>query len=396
VFARLLLVASLLVAAVPARADVVLRGNYWRDRNTRVLSPEGILIKELPTGTTVGASYLLDAITSASAAAGGSSDKPFTELRNEFGAILGQRYKFVNILARYSYSTESDYWAHTATLGSVFDLFQHNTQLALSVTYGHDTVGQRQATGFIVRGGLDRVHIIAGWTQTILPTLLFDLSLDLGQNGFGSPDNGFQANPYRLVKVAGSPQREQVPFERHKLAATAAFHWVIPTGGGLVPYIGFRPSIRYYTDDWGVHGVTGELRTYLPIGPVELRVSGRIYKQWQASFYSNEIDPTAPNPDTPMYSNSGLNCPTCFSAKIKNGPYFTSDPKLSEFNDYFVDFRLLVKLRFLKKLGPWISSGTFELSYGVWFPNNYARGAYFDYGQMVGAHVGGIGLAFPL
>src|SRR5207244_1576137 len=117
--------AASLLAPAGARAqngEVHLRGNYWRDRNTRVLAPEALLSKEYPTGTTVEGSYLLDAITSASVAAGVAADHPFTELRNEVGVRLAQRLGPASIGGSYRYSTESDYWAHTGGITAAFDL----------------------------------------------------------------------------------------------------------------------------------------------------------------------------------------------------------------------------------------------------------------------------------
>ena len=69
---RLRLVAALLLAVTLAGArasaqefnTLTMRGNYWRDRNTRVVQPTIAVVKETATGTVVSAHYLLDAITS--------------------------------------------------------------------------------------------------------------------------------------------------------------------------------------------------------------------------------------------------------------------------------------------------------------------------------------------
>src|SRR5207253_10248862 len=95
-FAIVVAVAALVVAgsALPARADMntlVLRGNYYRDRNTRVVQPALEIQKELASGTQLGAHYLLDALTSASVAAGLVRAQPFTELRNEPGFLVVRR-----------------------------------------------------------------------------------------------------------------------------------------------------------------------------------------------------------------------------------------------------------------------------------------------------------------
>jgi hypothetical protein len=390
VIARLLVAAALLAVCAPARADVVLRGNYWRDRNTRVLSPEAIISKEFGKGTVVGANYLLDAITSASASAGAALDHPFTELRNEFGVMVGQRVGPALIQGRYSYSTESDYWAHTASLGAVFDLFRHNTQLGFSLAYGNDTVGQRNGpTGFIVRGGLERVSLIASWTQTLTRTLLLDVSFDFAQHGFGTQDNGFQSNPYRSATVAGAPQREQTPFIRDKFSLAGVLYWVLPTGNRIMPFIGFRPGVRFYYDDWDVKSITAELRTHIPVGPVEFRVTGRYMKQTGASFWRDTLSLNGIHDNVPNYTMP-VGCPSCLTARQQSGQYFTSDPKLSPFEDVLLDVRLLVKLRFLNRLSSWLGGGILELSYGHLFNDKWAHTQWGD------ADLAGLAFAFPL
>ena len=65
--------------------EVSFRGNYWRDRNTRVLNPSVDVRQDLPSGVSLQGHYLLDAITSASVASGAAADMPFTEMRHEAG-----------------------------------------------------------------------------------------------------------------------------------------------------------------------------------------------------------------------------------------------------------------------------------------------------------------------
>ncbi len=402
---RCLAAAILVIACGAARADeVVLRGNYWRDRNTRVIQPEVDIGKELRTGTTVGAHYLLDAITSASVAAGVVRDQPFTELRNEVGFRLGQRLGPTQHTVAYSYSSESDYWAHTLSIASSFDLFDKSSTLGLVTTYGSDETALRQSPTVYVRlGGLQRFGFIASWTQVLAPTALLVLAYDLEVAGFGaekgkitgSPtaDTGFQANAYRAVVLGGSPAREAVPFQRVRQSASAALHWLFPTGGRLVPYVAFRPSYRFYADDWSVRAHTVELRTFLPVGPVELRLTGRYYGQGAASFFREEGG-------RPSYTGDaarGLPCTGCY-ADASHGPdqlFFTADPKLSAFSSFFVELQVQLKLRWLQRLSShpiprWLSGGRVEVSYGHYFNDRLAETTFG------GAEVAGLTIAFPL
>ena len=404
---RAFVVAALLVPLLghSARADeLVLRGNYWRDRNTRVIQPEADISKELKTGTTVGAHYLLDAITSASLAAGVVRDQPFTELRNEVGFRLGQRLGPTRHTVSYSYSSESDYWAHSLSIASSFDFFQKNSTLGLVTSYGSDEVALRQAPTVYVRlGGLQTFGFIGSWSQVLSKTALLLLEYDLSVVGFGSAkgkltgspnaETGFQANAYRTVNLGGSPSREEVPFQRVKQSFVATFHLIFPTGERVVPYIAFRPSYRYYGDDWGVRAHSIELRTFLPIGPVEFRLTGRYYTQAQASFYSDEGG-------KPAYSGNaarGLACGTCTadSSRAADRLFFTGDPKLSSFSSAFVELRLLLKLEPLLQhtkhpLPRWLAEGRIELSYGHYFNDRYAETTFG------GADLAGLSLAFPL
>jgi hypothetical protein len=391
---RFAVVALLLMMALPAGADmdtVVLRGNYWRDRNTRVLQPEAMLSKELSTGTILTAHYLLDAITSASVAAGVLRDQPFTELRNETGFGIGQWIGPALLNASYAYSSESDYWAHTASLGLLLDLFQHNTQLSASVAYGNDRVALRMGpTLYNPVGGLQTVSAFATWTQTLLPTLGMTAGYEVGVVGFGTAQNGWQANPYRTVSLGGAPSRELVPYQRIRQAVTATLYWTLPVPSRVMPHLSFRGAYRIYWDDWGLLSHTPELRLYVPIGPIEWRVTGRWYTQNHVSFWSD-------NGVTPAYPQGvrGLHCSTCVRADSRAGLWYTSDPKLGNMTSEFLELRLLVRLRGLRDVrwlpgAPWLAAGVVELSYGHYFNGGFAHTAYGD------AEVAGLELEWPL
>jgi hypothetical protein len=397
---RLLL---LMLLAAPAFADesnqIVLRGNYWRDRNTRVIQPEAALSKELPTGTLIGAHYLLDTITSASVAAGATRDQPFTELRNEFGLSLAQRAGRALMSIGYSYSSESDYWAHLINIGTAIDLFKKNTTLALGMAWGINQAAMRAApTVYLPVGNLQTWTMIASWSQVLSQRLFGVLEYDLAVVGFGdklghisgtpTQDTGYQGNPYRLVNLGGSATRELVPSQRIRQSVQLSLHWMIPTGNRITPFLAFRPSYRFYWDDWGMLAHTPELRFYLPIGPVELRVTGRYYTQNDVSFGSL-VEGNA------NYTNGqGRPCNTCISDGSR-GLFYTSDPKLYAFDSFLVEGRLVISLRGLGQyqklpLHNWLAGGLIELMYGHYFDTKLA---YRSFGE---ADLAGLSLIFPL
>jgi hypothetical protein len=382
-----MLICTVTAASAQAQGTFTLRGNYWRDRNTRVVQPAIELSRELPSGTVVGAHYLLDAITSASAAAGGNGDVAFTELRNEAGFSIGQRIGPSLLSAAYSYSSESDYWSHTVSLGALVELGQKTTSIGATAAYSNDRVAQRLGpTQFMNKGGLQTVRAIVNVVQVLAPTLLATASYEIGVLGFGTVDNGYQANPYRTIALGGGHETE--PFQRFRQAAAAALYWTLPLRLRTMPYLGLRPSYRFYWDDWGVLSHTPEVRLFVPVGPVELRVTGRYYWQTQASFWSD-------NGSVPTYPNGiGLHCSTCLTEMVRDGLYLTADPKLSRFTSEFLELRLLVKLtglRTWKRLpgANWLADGIIELSYGHYFNGAYAHFAFGD------AEVAGLTLSWP-
>jgi hypothetical protein len=154
----------------------------------------------------------------------------------------------------------------------------------------------------------------------------------------------------------------------------------------MVPYVAFRPSYRFYWDDWSVLSHTPELRTFLPIGPVEFRLTGRFYTQRAASFWSSGAD------GVPVYSgNMGKPCTGCFKTPPPGASLFlTADPKLSAFDTFYVELRLLWQLRAIRRLSAWLSEGLVELSYGHLFNDRYAHTAYGD------AELAAISFSFPL
>src|SRR4051794_7548581 len=133
------LAAAILLAASPAaplRAEdrVTVRGAYYREASTRVIQPVVEISKDLPDGFDVTAAYLLDAITSASVAAGTASDTIFTELRNQVGLVVGKTWDRLHSSLGYTYSAESDYWSHSI-YGSTAYRFWGDTA-TLGVGYG--------------------------------------------------------------------------------------------------------------------------------------------------------------------------------------------------------------------------------------------------------------------
>ena len=106
----LLALSGVLLSRSTVRAEdrVTIRGAYYREPSTRVIQPVVDITKDLPHGFDINAHYLVDTITSASAAAGTSVDSIFTEIRSEVGLGVGKTWDRTRATLSYKYSAESD------------------------------------------------------------------------------------------------------------------------------------------------------------------------------------------------------------------------------------------------------------------------------------------------
>lgn len=376
----LALLLFLLSGAGPARAEdmplnpsgeVAFRGNYWRDRNTRVLNPTVDLRQELPSGVGLQARYMLDAITSASVAAGASSDRPFTELRHESGFGVEVPVGGKNRLSgSYSYSTESDYWSHNAGLRAKLSFFQDNTSLLLGVDYGHNTVGKRLGpTGYLVQGTMQTVHAVVLATQALSRTVLGTASYEL------TYADGYMNNPYRPVWVNSERREvEKLPTTRLRHVVALSLHGMLRTGNPTVSHVTLRPGLRIHADSWALKAVNPELAGYVQLGPVEVRGLLGYYRQWAVSFYRSECSVAMGGfPGAPCYSDYGAEWGTRTdptSGAVGPDYVYTSDVKLGDYATYTWDLQIKWRLSFLAGsgfVGDRLSRSAVELSGGMWF-----------------------------
>jgi Protein of unknown function (DUF3570) len=276
-------------STVRAEDRVTIRGAYYREASTRVIQPVVEISKDLPQGFDITAHYLVDTITSASAAAGTSVDSVFTELRSEVGLGVGKTWDRTRATLSYKYSAESDYWSH-AWWASLSRTFWGNTAtvgafggLSLdSVGFRTRTPTCRAADGFScplnsVFGGL-------GYTQVLSPVAVAQVNLDAADLW------GFLANPYRTV-TSGS---EVFPSRRLRTAVSVR-------GAYYFPEIetGLQVQYRYYrdfypdalpagvnADPWGLSAHTIEGRIYHRLSrDLEVRFLFREYFQQPPAFW---------------------------------------------------------------------------------------------------------------
>jgi hypothetical protein len=333
---------------VPAYAGehdhVTVRGAYYREASTRVVQPVVEVGKDLPGGFDIGATYLLDAITSASVAAGVTGDATFTELRNEVGLMAGWTPSWGRLTLRYRYSAESDYWSQGAEAAGSVRLWGDTATLAGAVGAGRDGVwprGQRtpacptqdQSICF-----LNTFFVGGSYTQVLSPRLVAQLGVE------GSYLSGFQDAVYRLVPNHGY---DHVPDSRWRLVVTPRVAYYFPS-----TQTGVQGQYRFYRDQWSINAHMGEVRVYQTVArDFELRGSFRYYTQSPAYFWCD-----------------WMAAPECYS---QQAVYYTADPKLQHVRTSMPELKLTwdaVRLRGVPFLG-WFAEGSFEVSYARLFQN---------------------------
>lgn len=340
---------------------VTVRAVYFREPSTRVVQPIAEISRDLPSGWDVRASYLLDAITSASIAAGTlAGDNIFTEIRNEVGLQVGKRIARTQINLGYHYSAESDYWSHTVNAAVAQHVWEDTGLLQVSGGVSLDSMSSRGRTPACARPGELDCYLHAyfgglGYTQILSPVFIVQAGVEAGYL------SGFQANLYRSVPNHGY---EAVPDTRLRVAVAPRVAYYFPSTGS-----GVQLHYRYYRDSWSVDSHTVEGRFYQALSDdLELRLSFRQYFQTAADFWCD-----------------WMATPQCYGQDAR---YYPGDPKLAPVRTSMPEIKLsweAARLRDTPFLG-WFAAGTFEISYARYFQSNAALG---------NAHLLQVGYAMP-
>ena len=333
----LVLMCGLLSASIAAAdaasgtytGSVAVRGNYYWEKSTRVVAPSAAVNLATPSGVRVEASYLLDAITSASTATGVTVDQAFTEKRNEGQAGIGYEVDFgetqLDVSVRGRYSKEPDYRSRGVGFGAALSLDQRNTLLHLNGYVIDDAVSKIvrgptpgrpdriSAQRAERQGDLQALSLGVAWDQVLSHATTLTLGYDAAFL------RGFQANPYRIVMLTDGGQRPEVhPGRRGRHAGYLWLsHFVMRTRTAL------KVGYRLYYDSWELMAHAPELRLHQEIGPhVEIRLRYRFYTQASSFFF-----------DPGRYASTDA--------------YVTADPKMSRFHNQTFGIKVRVALDFL-------------------------------------------------
>lgn len=322
----------LLVSGVSADAvtgtftgSVALRGNYYYERSTRVVAPALSAALESPRGVRMDATYLVDAITSASQATGVVVDKPFREIRHDIQGGVGHEFDLgktqLDVTLRGRFSKEPDYRSRGFGFASALSLDHRNSVLRLNGYFVDDKVYAvvrdvpDQSSDHLVaqppdyKGKLDTLSLGLAWDQTLTAHTWLTLGYDLAVM------QGFTANPYR--KVEASPETHPDLRLRHAPYGWVAYY-VSPSRTSL------RVGYRLYRDDWEITAHAPELRAYQELGAyLQLRLRYRYYTQSHSFFWQ---------PPGHVYTDE---------------VYRTADPKMAAFHDHTMGGQLRLALGFL-------------------------------------------------
>jgi len=341
----------------PAAADeasgtwtggVHVQGNYYWETSTRVVAPEVGIRLVSPDGVEVSADYLVDAITSASIAAGVIEDIRFTEVRNQGTVSIGREFDLGEAQLRLGstgrISHEPDYLATSIGLNATLSLNQRSTIVSAALGYIHDDVGAvlrgmnagaidpmgRMLSNRGRIGELEGVNGSLTVQQIVLPNLWLSGTYDLVHT------HGFLANAYRSVMVQGvlAPETHPGTRTRHALSGRIAYFFE-PTRTAV------HVMFRSYFDDWQLAAVNPEVRLYQEIGDaVTVRARYRFYGQTR-SFFWRPVE---------MF--------------MSDDPFVTADPKMAAFASHLLGFRVVVQLGFLAGSPlSFLSRGWFDLSF---------------------------------
>lgn len=344
------------------------RGVYFREASTRIVEPMVQVSKTVPQGFDVDAYFLIDAVTSASVAAGANTDQIFTEWRKESGLGVGYTKQRTRVGGSFRYSTEPDYQSTTVGLNLTQGVWKNSGELRVNTAYADDTIpvasDGRMQTMF---GGVM-------YSQALSPTWLM-------QAGYEAMFvKGFLQNPYIRVPNKG---REKPPNKRlrHAWVLRVAKYFPSLSGGVQLHYRLYYEQSAYVDKPanapagnlWGIVAHTIEGRVFKTLSRhFELRLSYRYHKQGSANFWCNT---------NPAFGGR-TDCYDPFD------PYYSADIKWGALATHMPELKIIWDLRVFAHVRFWriFSAGALDLSYGRLIQDT-------RYGN---AHLLQAGFTFPL
>jgi hypothetical protein len=282
---------------------------------THVLTPSvrGSVVS--PTaGWNVGASYLVDVVTSASPDVVAQASPRFNDVRHAVTANGGYKPGAYGIQGFGSYSEEKDYISRTLGATVVGDFLDKQWTPQLGYSYTWDLIG-RSGTPYDVYSKGFKVHEFnAGSTVIMSPTSLVVLGATV------QLESGDQSKPYRYIPMfergvsvpigasvdevnrARLPVKplEQLPLDRQRFSLGARYLSRVRGAASL------RIDGRGYMDTWGIKAGTADFRYMIDASPKfrwwpHLHVHGQSGTSFYQRIYGAEPEPAG---TVPMFRTS--------------------------------------------------------------------------------------------
>lgn len=288
--ARALLAAALAATWTPrARATDHATGvvqYYADDDRVRVVSPRASATIERGPAT-LGARAGVDFVSAASVdLVTAASPRGFEETRVEGGGSgLVKLGEATSVGASVGTSVEPDFSTWTARASASRDVLARLGTVALSYAFGRSTIGRHDDLAFSRARATHELQL--SYSHVLRRDAALDVAYDLALV------DGFQANPYRFVRLYGpgggahaTAVPERVPDVRWRHAAVARLRTRLV---GALFAVG---EYRFYTDTWGMIGHTAKLRATLGWGgdAWTLSLEGRGHVQTAVNFYRERYE----------------------------------------------------------------------------------------------------------
>lgn len=241
--------------------------------------------KKFSENFAVEANYFVDTVSGASVDVLSNASVIKDERKQKTGTV-----EYVHDKTTYSLSfinsTERDYISDTTHFSLSQDMFGDLTTLTLGFSRTRDRVGENNGSPdkpiIAWLGHADTRSYDAGLSQIFTKNLIGGLNLEV------ITDNGYLANPYRLIRYVDDSQKgystasQIYPDTRTSTSIQGQAKYYLPYRAAVTG------SYRYFRDTWGVRANTYELDYTHPIRNVWI-FEGRLryYKQQHASFYSD-------------------------------------------------------------------------------------------------------------
>jgi hypothetical protein len=260
------------------RADMLYH-SYDGD-NVTINGPSLLVRKQFLNNWSASANYYVDSVSSASIDVV-TTASPYTEQRTQTSVGVDYlRGKWLMSLG-YTKSQENDFLANSLNFTISQDMFGDLTTISLGYTLGWDEVGKRNDPDFMRE--VDRQHYRIGLSQVLTKNMIFGMSVET------ITDEGYLNNPYRSVRYLDPSDGRGYSYEAEVYPNTRTSTAV---AGRLKYYLPYRAALhgeyRYFSDTWGIAAHTGEIGYTHPLDSGWIiEVSGRVYEQTAADFYSD-------------------------------------------------------------------------------------------------------------